>query len=735
MTNTPKPPPNQERRHSVLFKYWRRYEELGYSPVGTHPVGTIINGRERDKSPVLYRWQQFCERQAEPREIRATLELQPRAQVGICGGYEGFVALDVDTEDEFIQGIIKKFMDKYFPDAPLRTGKKSRIGAYMFVWDEKDGEPPWLRFVDGNKNTIFEVLGKGRQIIMPPSMHYSGVAYEMDKSYGGELPPPISELPRLGMRYIKMLVAEISNGGCHIDEAFTSTLKEELPTEAELNVYEKLIPTKKAAATTIEFLKKSAKISTERKRGHDNAVQVWQKCADLGCTPDRITGLMWVYWNPRCVPPWPTYESLEAELAGLLASRRSPIGINSPDRIAAQYGETLSDDEVVRITASGEQVVTGAGKAGKGEEGDPWAGVTFDSDDAIQGVPCLIKNQTHGVMLPKKGLAMLGGQSGSGKTFVFINLAVALTTKGSFFGIPVRERVAVLVLAAEGQEDILGRIRAARQAAGVTGPLPIFWITEVPNLADADENAKLASRIKKMNKASIKRFGIRIGLVVIDTVAASSSMTDENSNAEVSVITKCYRLTSMVTGALVMPIHHFGKNIESGPRGASAWRGNIDLMFSILKEEGQFSLSVTKNRFGSEGPIADFDLHTQRVGTDAEDGSPIETCWVRPLITEEAKIIAEAKVANAASENEIVLRKIVEGGGLLRQTELMQALGWKRRKLEWALKRLANEKLAVNPNRRWAATPKGLGLIKRLNDDQEFRSVKLREEERNRKRD
>ncbi len=327
-----------EGRNSVLGRYWRKYAQLGYSPIGTHPVGTVIKDKERDKSPVMYRWQEFCDRQSEPREITLTLQLQSRSQIGVAGGFEKFVPLDVDTEDPALQKAILKFMSALFPDAPLRKGKRTRIGAYLFQWAD-EGNPPWLRYVDGANNTVFELLGNGRQIVMPPSMHQSGVPYEM--ADGEELPPHVHELPKIGMRHIEALVAAIEEGGFQIDEIYTRELKEDLPTPEELRVYEKLVPAKKAVEHTTDFLKYTAKISIQGKRGHDNACRVWQRCADIGCPVDKIAPLMWAHWNSRCRPPWSTYDALAAEVQGLLGSRRTPIGVNNPERLAAMYGEEV----------------------------------------------------------------------------------------------------------------------------------------------------------------------------------------------------------------------------------------------------------------------------------------------------------------------------------------------------------------------------------------------------------
>lgn len=363
---------------SVLYKVWRKYYTLGYSPLGTHPCDVTINGKKRDKSPVMYRWQEFCDRQPDPREIRATLDIQPRAQIGVAGGYQRFVALDVDTEDERIKAVIRKFMAGFFPDAWLRLGNRERIGAYLFRWESDD--PPWLRYVDSDGATIFELIGKGRQIIIPPSQHHSGVAYEF--SNGEKLPPQVDGLPILSMQYVKLLVAEIRNAGIQVEEFYTNSLKDEMPTEAELYAFVKLIPGKKAAALTIEYLKENAPIAIHTPQvhnGHHTACRVWQRCADIGCPVGSITALMFSYWSPRCDPPWDSYDELFVEVQGLLNSRRSPIGISNPDRLGPMYCEDASDptptqaagsdgDDATPATPGSEPLLADLDKADDAEE-------------------------------------------------------------------------------------------------------------------------------------------------------------------------------------------------------------------------------------------------------------------------------------------------------------------------------------------------------------------------------
>ena len=76
---------------------------------------------------------------------------------------------------------------------------------------------------------------------------------------------------------------------------------------------------------------------------------------------------------------------------------------------------------------------------------------------------------------------------------------------------------------------------------------------------------------------AVRRFGVRLGQVPIDTVSASFNMKDEDDNSEATKVCNVMRAIGDELGILMAPVHHYGKNPESGLRGASAWKGPISI--------------------------------------------------------------------------------------------------------------------------------------------------------------
>ncbi len=96
-------------------------------------------------------------------------------------------------------------------------------------------------------------------------------------------------------------------------------------------------------------------------------------------------------------------------------------------------------------------------------------------------------------------------------------------------------------------------------------------------------------------------------------------------------------------GGVVVPVHHYGKVLEAGPRGASAWRGNVEIILGALADVDQLTgdvksreLAVAKNRDGIQGPVAPFTLEFTVLGT-TKDGRDFGACFVKPNLEGETK--------------------------------------------------------------------------------------------------
>jgi hypothetical protein len=251
----------------------------------------------------------------------------------------------------------------------------------------------------------------------------------------------------------------------------------------------------------------------------------------------------------------------------------------------------------------------------------------FDGEASADPPKMLIKK-----LLPASGIAFIGGQSSAGKTFVSIALAVALAGGTEFFKYRVKERIGVAYIAAEGIGVFAQRVAAAKLAAGIKGPIPFAWSGSVPSLQTQEGLEAFIADLHEMQQ----RFDVRLGAIFMDTVAACFVMQDENSNAEVSRVCSIMRSIGDSIGAVIIPIHHYGKDAGTGLRGASAWRGAADVTISVTADINPLTGTVTnrelalaKARDGEQGPIGPFSLEWVKLGVD-DDGEDFGSCIINP---------------------------------------------------------------------------------------------------------
>ena len=268
---------------------------------------------------------------------------------------------------------------------------------------------------------------------------------------------------------------------------------------------------------------------------------------------------------------------------------------------------------------------------GEAEKIDLSTTFTFLGDVKVDAPRELIKK-----LLPAYGVAVTGGQPSAGKTFIEIYKAVCLARPLPFFGRKIVERVGTVFVAAEGRALIPNRFAATLEKHKITDKLPIAWINELPDFNSAEGIKKFVRQLKAINEYFRGDFGVRLGQVPIDTVGACFGMKNEDDNAEATKVCNIMRSIGEDVGALMSPVHHYGKNPESGLRGASAWRGSADIVQGVLADihplTGRASnreLVCAKARDGEEGPLSGFALEFIELGNDT-DNEPYGSCCVIP---------------------------------------------------------------------------------------------------------
>ncbi|NDH55062.1 MAG: hypothetical protein EBY24_24515, partial [Betaproteobacteria bacterium] len=189
-------------------------------------------------------------------------------------------------------------------------------------------------------------------------------------------------------------------------------------------------------------------------------------------------------------------------------------------------------------------------------------------------------------VVPSATLGVLYGASGSGKTFIAFDLMAALARGIDWRGHKVPQKAQVLWIAAEGVEDMRKRGLGYCQHAGITPEsFGMQFIGDSPNLLEvADVNALMA-QISKRGQFEI---------IVIDTLAQVMPGGNENSGEDMGKVLGYCRAISRATGAMVILIHHSGKDASKGARGWSGLRAASDFEIEVIRADDDRVATVTK---------------------------------------------------------------------------------------------------------------------------------------------
>lgn len=221
----------------------------------------------------------------------------------------------------------------------------------------------------------------------------------------------------------------------------------------------------------------------------------------------------------------------------------------------------------------------------------------------------LIKN-----VLPRAELVVMYGQSGTGKSFLALDLCAAIC-RGVAWRDYLTNEGRVVYVCAEGSGGFKQRLKAyATQYDVVLSELGV--ISDAPNLLDVKD-------VAGMTKA-IQGFG-KVDVVVIDTLSASIPGGDENAGKDLGQVVNHCKFIHRKTGALVVLVHHSGKDASRGARGWSGLRAAADAEIEITRNGDFRTASVTKMKDGSDGRQWSFKLKTVVLGIDV-DGDELTSC-------------------------------------------------------------------------------------------------------------
>jgi hypothetical protein len=144
------------------FTTWaERLIERGYAPVPIIP-GSKRPGVWYGRQWIgLQNWPKRFAKGRPPKDIIARWGLNGTG-IGVLGGHNGLVAIDIDTDDHALREAIKNVLILLSP-----VSKRRRRGETFFYYGPGVESQTWKI----NGDVVVEIIGQGRQSILPPTIH------------------------------------------------------------------------------------------------------------------------------------------------------------------------------------------------------------------------------------------------------------------------------------------------------------------------------------------------------------------------------------------------------------------------------------------------------------------------------------------------------------------------------------------------------------------------------------
>lgn len=175
--------------------------------------------------------------------------------------------------------------------------------------------------------------------------------------------------------------------------------------------------------------------------------------------------------------------------------------------------------------------------------------------------------------IPEKGLTVIYGPAGAGKSFLALDYALTLA-----------QAKTVVYVAAEGQGGYHQRVAAWCKHNGKNEG-NLYLCLGSPNLMAQEDLAQFIAAIAALSPV----------MVIVDTLAMAMIGGDENSARDMGLIIRaCQTIQHEIDGAVVL-VHHTNKGgtIE---RGSSALRGACDSMIRVTGDDDVIVIESTKTK-------------------------------------------------------------------------------------------------------------------------------------------
>jgi hypothetical protein len=190
--------------------------------------------------------------------------------------------------------------------------------------------------------------------------------------------------------------------------------------------------------------------------------------------------------------------------------------------------------------------------------------------------------------LPQGCIAVMYGSSAEGKTFLAIDMAMAVAACEPWHGFATIGGP-VAYVAAEGAGGLPERVAAWKKARRTSGCVGVRFLLTPLDLLDDRQVDNFIMDLKGWEEPP--------KLVVLDTLALCLARGEENSSKDMGrAVAVAVRLRNEL-GTAVLIVHHSGRNGRH-ERGHTVLRGAADTMIRVHKSENWITCECDKQRDG-----------------------------------------------------------------------------------------------------------------------------------------
>ena len=361
------------------------------------------------------------------------------------------------------------------------------------------------------------------------------------------------------------------------------------------------------------------------------------------CSNDDTGFDLWDEWSSHGVT-YPSSEALKAQWESFNRHRPAgsrPVTMRTVIKMANRASKSQSGPQAAtaeELEAAAAETPAGDPKAGVGTPEGFSGKFPAVSAGVLSRRPLpewLIKG-----VVPKANVGILFGASGSGKSFMAMDMAGCVARAKDWRGRKTKKG-RVLIIAAEGSGGVGKRLEAyAKHHQIDIDKLDIAVVPAAPNFLQNDDISEVAKTVKAAGG---------IDLIITDTFAQVTPGANENSAEDMGLALSNAKALSETTGALVLLIHHAGKDATRGARGWSGIKAAADVEIEIIKRDsGAREMRISKMKDGEDGLEFPFDLKVIELGVDG-DGEKITSCVIEHT---DRRSVSKSTIAVPKGENQ-----------------------------------------------------------------------------------